>query len=116
MMATISPTKANKRVFVRMLSLYKWYLILGGLYLATIILDPLFEGGLHIPCLFRSLFGINCPGCGMSRAIGALIKGDLEGAWQYNPQLFIVIPILFIALLYQWRSIYHQIVHANSVP
>lgn len=96
---------------VRMLKRYKWYILLGGLYLLSIIADPGLGTRWHIPCLFKSAFGISCPGCGITRAIAALFRGDLEAAWQYNPQLFLIIPLLFATLVCQWRKIYHQIIH-----
>ncbi|WP_129019723.1 DUF2752 domain-containing protein [Edaphocola flava] len=112
----MSPIKANGQVFVRMLKRHKWYIILGGLYLLTIVADLGINNSFHIPCLFKTLFGISCPGCGITRAIGALFQGNVQEAWQYNPLLFFIIPILIASLVYQWRSIYHQIVHTNSVP
>jgi len=112
----MSPTKVNGQVLVRMLNRYKWYIVLGSLYLLTIVVDPGLNHNFHVPCLFKTVLGISCPGCGLTRAIGALIQGDIAAAWQYNPQLFFIIPILIASLVYRWRNIYHQIVHTNSVP
>ena len=51
-------------------------------------------------CFFKSTFGIDCPGCGMTRAFFALLRGDLMGSLAYNPGL---IPFLLtvIALIIQ---------------
>jgi len=38
-----------------------------------------------IPCPFHSVTGIQCPGCGMTRACIALANGDLGDALRYNP-------------------------------
>jgi hypothetical protein len=43
-------------------------------------------------CSIKSLFGIDCPGCGMQRAFIALLKGDLKGSFLLNPSL---LPFLF---------------------
>lgn len=36
-------------------------------------------------CLFRTLLGISCPGCGMLHAMAALLKMDIASAWNLNP-------------------------------
>ncbi len=53
-------------------------------------------------CMFKSLFGIDCPGCGMTRAFFSLLKGNLMESLAYNPAL---IPFLFtlIALFIQLK-------------
>lgn len=52
---------------------------------------------LHIPCPFRFAVGIPCPGCGMTRACIALIKGDVQGAFALHP-LWPLIPLVPILL------------------
>jgi hypothetical protein len=37
------------------------------------------------PCLFRSMFGFPCPGCGMTRSMMALWRGDLALSLRYHP-------------------------------
>lgn len=38
-------------------------------------------------CLFRTLTGWDCPGCGSARALHALLHGDFAAAWAFNPAL-----------------------------
>jgi len=38
------------------------------------------------------LFGWVCPFCGATRAVQALLQGDVHTAWMYNPIAFLVIP------------------------
>ena len=40
--------------------------------------------GLGIPCVLHEATGLDCPGCGMSRAILALARLDLAAAFGYN--------------------------------
>jgi hypothetical protein len=42
--------------------------------------DPFFS-----LCLFRRLLAIPCPGCGLTRAVAALARGDLGAALAYHP-------------------------------
>lgn len=36
--------------------------------------------GKGIPCFFRYIFHLRCPGCGITHMLLALAKGDLKGA------------------------------------
>lgn len=49
-------------------------------------------------CWFRRLTGLACPGCGGTRAAGALLKGNILAAFQYN--LFLPIAIIFLITEY----------------
>lgn len=35
-------------------------------------------------CLSRRWFGIDCPGCGMTRSLVSLVHGDFAAAWRYH--------------------------------
>jgi len=48
-------------------------------------------------CEFHRLTGLNCPGCGMTRAFYALLHGDILAALQDN---VLVIGLFFIASLH----------------
>ena len=43
------------------------------------------------PCFFKKYIGIDCPGCGVQRAIKALLEGNIEQSLVYYPML---IPLL----------------------
>jgi hypothetical protein len=38
-----------------------------------------------VPCVFARLFHLPCPGCGSTRAVLALLGGDLHGVLRFNP-------------------------------
>lgn len=50
-------------------------------------------------CLSKSLAGIECYACGLTRGVMHLIHFDWEGAWHFNKLSFIVLPLLFILWL-----------------
>ena len=50
--------------------------------------------GIGIPCLFRKITGLLCPGCGNSRAVLALLRLDVAGALGYN----LLFPVEFFYL------------------
>ncbi len=47
-----------------------------------------------IPCLWTTFTGVNCPGCGLTRALILLFQLDFQGAWNMNPMIYIVAPAL----------------------
>lgn len=70
-------------------------LILGTAALAAAVLflfDPA-TAGFYPPCLFRTVLGAQCPGCGSLRAAHQLLHGNFAAAWALNPALMIVGPV-----------------------
>ena len=41
-----------------------------------------------LPCLNKSLFGVECTGCGAQRALIALFKGEFQAAFDLYPAIF----------------------------
>lgn len=54
-------------------------------------------------CLFYSITGIPCPGCGSTRATQALLEGDISGALWFNP-LAIMVDLAIIVYIV-WYTI-----------
>ena len=48
------------------------------------------------PCPIHQAFGVLCPGCGGTRALLAVLHGDLRGAWQLNPLLLALAPFFLL--------------------
>ena len=48
-------------------------------------------------CPTKILFGIPCPGCGMTRAIKHCLEGELMAAVRMNPNIILVCIVLPIA-------------------
>lgn len=46
---------------------------------------PPVEGSFLPPCPLHATTGLHCPGCGSTRALAALVRGDLALAWRNNP-------------------------------
>ena len=67
---------------------------LAALGLVTLLL---YVTGIGCPILYLS--GVPCPGCGMSRALHALLRLDLAGALRFHPLVYALFPAgLFLAL------------------
>ena len=54
----------------------------------------------QLPCFYRSILGIECPGCGMQRAFIALLRGDLIGSIQLYPALIPTIAMLVLLVVH----------------
>lgn len=52
-----------------------------------------------LPCLSKTLFGIECLGCGFQRSFLLLIQGDFEGAFMMYPAIFSTLFFLGILAL-----------------
>ena len=59
--------------------------------------DPM-ESSIFPKCVFYSVTGLKCPGCGTQRALHAMLTGDLAAAWHYNAFWVVMLPV--IALLF----------------
>jgi hypothetical protein len=53
-----------------------------------------FDHGKFSVCLSKSLAGIECYACGLTRAVMHFIHLDFEAAWMFNKISFIVVPML----------------------
>lgn len=56
-----------------------------GLASAAAVFVLLAKAGIGIGCPFHKLTGLQCPGCGNSRAAMALLRLDFAAAFSYNP-------------------------------
>jgi hypothetical protein len=52
----------------------------------------------HTICLFKGIFGIDCYGCGITRAVLSGVQLDFDSAINYNKMVIIVLPLL----IYKW--------------
>lgn len=58
------------------------------LALSGLVLWPVEDG--PTLCPFALLTGVACPGCGLTRAGAALIRGDALAAWELHPLIGVV--------------------------
>ena len=59
-----------------------------------------------IPCLWKTFFGFECPGCGITSSIIEILKGNFQFAWEINKLTFLVFPLL---LFYSIKEIFFKI-------
>lgn len=74
---------------------YVIILTVGVAYFAFVMLT-----GIGIPCLFYTVTGLQCPACGISRMLIALVRSDFTAAYSYNQFLFINLPVILLCLIW----------------
>ena len=66
--------------------------------------------GQGFPCLFHLMTGLYCPGCGGTRAVRALLRGDLAMSFQYHPL------VLYMAAVILAEAVSFGIARATKHP
>jgi hypothetical protein len=64
---------------------------------------PGFSSPLPDTCSSRRMLGVDCPGCGLTRAFICISHGQLSKAWKFNHASFII--YLFVAIQLPWHAI-----------
>ena len=82
--------------------------VINLLILTTVIIFVwlMVSGTIHYSCIFKRIFNICCPGCGLTRAFRSILSFDLITATKYN---ILSIP-LFICMIIFIFSIIKDIV------
>jgi hypothetical protein len=57
---------------------------------------PAFTAESPVLCLPRRLLGLNCPSCGLTRAMACLARLDAESAVRFHPLVILVAPLIAV--------------------
>lgn len=80
--------------------------------------SQVFLPGMQAPmpelCSSRMLFGVDCPGCGMTRAFISISHGDFRRAWHFNPGSFFV--YLLIVGQIPWQAFQLWRIRQGKLP
>ncbi len=85
--------KANRSLKQQLLAL--------GLAVAFCVIYLIFGDmlGVYVPCIFRKITHLYCPGCGTTRMLAAILTGDFYQALRYNPLICILLPLAIVYLV-----------------
>ena len=75
-------------------------------FIFSVLLNILFGLDYLIPCLWKTFFGIECSGCGVTSSIIEILKGNFQFAWEINKLTFLVFPLL---LFYSIKEVFLKI-------
>lgn len=70
------------------------------------LFDPVVDDKYFPKCPSFWLFGVYCPGCGITRALHQLLHGHLLAALAYNSLAILAAPVL-VWMAFKPRWIYH---------
>jgi hypothetical protein len=76
--------------------------VAGAGMLAVATVRPWLPTTIGPPCPLRTVTGVPCPFCGMTRGVTALVHGQLSNAFWFNPGAFLVVAMALV-LLVAWR-------------
>lgn len=71
------------------------FLLAGGASLSLFLVTQVFK----IPCPILHFTGFYCGGCGGSRMISAILRGDIAGAFRSNALLMLLSPPAIVYLI-----------------
>ena len=74
---------AWKRICERLGPRRAWALAAAGVLSVAALLPP---HGAGVPlCLYRMVFGVRCPGCGLTRSVSCAVRGMWAESLSYHP-------------------------------
>lgn len=64
-----------------------------------------------LPCLNKKLFGIDCLGCGIQRALALILKGEFIEAFKMYPAIYTLLLLAFVIIL----NFFYKVKHAQKI-
>jgi hypothetical protein len=62
------------------------------------------DDGATTVCLFRRCTGTSCPGCGLTRGLAHLVRGDVAAAWHNHPVAVLIAAEAVVATALLWLT------------
>ena len=80
-----------------------WLTVAFFTYLAcTTVLKSITGTDFTMPCLIKYCTGHSCYGCGLTTAATHLVKLEIHQAYEANPLIFVVLPVLGLLMIRHW--------------
>lgn len=76
----------------------------GVYFMFSAILKTVLGIDICIPCIWKSILGFNCPGCGLTTALISLMELNFNHAFEANWLIFIIIPYAIYSLMQDYIS------------
>ena len=98
----------------------RYHLVILILATSVLVLAALLsekEGSVFIPftdfpmpgvCTFKSMTGLDCPGCGLTRSFVHLVRANFARAWQFNPAGILVFAVVVFQVPYRSIQLYRN--------
>ena len=63
-------------------------------------------------CTSKRIFGLPCPGCGLTRAFVSISHGQFVRAWRFNPASFLLYPFIFVHI--PWHAMQYWLIRKRG--
>ena len=64
-----------------------------------------------LPCLNKKIFGVDCLGCGIQRALGLLIHGEFIAAFKMYPAIYTLLIFAFFIII----NLFYKVKYAQKI-
>lgn len=81
------------------------------LIIVSILFVMLFVLKIEIPCMFKTILGISCAGCGMTRAVNEILNLNFIQAFKYN---MLSVPLVIFGIVSVFMIIYDTIKNSDN--
>ena len=73
-------------------------------FFVSVFLKSVVNIDVCIPCLWKTVFGFTCPGCGTTTAFVELTRFNFSGAYHTNALIFIIIPLICVSIFIDFNK------------
>ncbi|MGE8302559.1 MAG: DUF2752 domain-containing protein [Sphingobacterium paramultivorum] len=88
---------------------YHWiYSLVLGYFGIAISLYLFTDIHILVPCLWKAASGYDCPGCGLTTALIALLRLEFREAWLENPLIYMLVPLLTGLILRDFATFWRR--------
>ena len=77
----------------------------------TLFIFIIVTGKVNVECLFKKIFHISCPGCGLTRSFRSILNLDFINAFKYN---ILGIPLFVSFIVFSIMLIFDIIKNSNT--
>jgi uncharacterized membrane protein len=77
---------------------------LGVYFVFSAALNALTGIDICIPCIWKTIFGFHCPGCGLTTAFINLLELNVKKAFESNRLIFIILPFGLYYLIQDYKK------------
>lgn len=103
------------KIILRYIWKYKIYSAVIIYLILSAALNTFLHINIGIPCLWRTIFGVRCPGCGLTTAFGELLRFNFVGAFKQNPLIFIVLPSASVFIIIDFIKFRKEFINKTKV-
>ena len=87
-----------------------YFLGLTGILVLAVLWTPTDDG--PTICYSKALFDVSCPGCGLTRSVAALVKGEVGASVQYHA----LGPVFLAIIIWLWGLLGWCLIKNKPMP